>query len=293
MSFCQTWNDGSRFRVYPVKPVKKNTENLKTKDLIEQLERLSLSTSDYEPPANKVARIRLKSKTPRSSKKLIDHGKIISESPEPEIEPEIQSQIQQEVQAEIEKPEVPTEEPDVDIGKSAGSENEQSADWFPTDDLDELAKKRRTQRLTKEWTDKLSEVLQTIPAGLDSTVLLKNGLLRIETLQSNISHFSCDEFFKRRFHQIAMNRSWKDYEIALYARKFNQKSRYMKNIFNSPDPSMIKHRRSYGQQYRTDRIDLMMKYIMENSFPNANHSNDVIIKKVAAVRNRKKREFYK
>ena len=90
-----------------------------------------------------------------------------------------------------------------------------------------------------------------------------------------------------------MNRSWKDYEIALYARKFNQKSRYMKNIFNSPDPSMIKHRRSYGQQYRTDRIDLMMKYIMENSFPNANHSNDVIIKKVAAVRNRKKREFYK
>ena len=100
-----------------MKPVKKNTENLKTKDLIEQLERLSLSTSDYEPPANKVARIRLKSKTPRSSKKLIDHGKIISESPEPEIEPEIQSQIQQEVQAEIEKPEVPTEEPDVDIGK--------------------------------------------------------------------------------------------------------------------------------------------------------------------------------
>ena len=254
--------------------------------MIEQLERLSVSTSDYEPPSNKVPRIRLKSKTSRSSKKLVDHEKIKPESTEPKIEPTIQPQfqpeIQQEFQAEIEKPETTTEEPD---------ENEQSADWFPEVDLDELAKKRRKQRLTKEWTDKLSEVLQTIPAGLDSTVLLKNGLLRIETIQSNMAHFSCDEFLKRSFHQMTMDRSWKDSEIALYARKFNQKNCYMKTIFDSSEMGFVKHRRSYGQQYRTDRIDLMMKYIMQNAFPNANHSNDVIKKKVSAIKNRKNGNF--
>ena len=66
----------------------------------------------------------------------------------------------------------------------------------------------------------------------------------------------------------------------------------MKTIFDSSEMGFVKHRRSYGQQYRTDRIDLMMKYIMQNAFPNANHSNDVIKKKVSAVKNRKKREFY-
>lgn len=277
-------NDPNSFYVYPRKYTEKISEKVKTKELIKQMECLSVSTSDYEPPANKTPRIRLKTakKITNSSDSQSNLSETIRTGDESFKKPVQSHEKTEPYDTVTEKDMISDEESD---------ETDDVDVWSPPDDKE--AQKKRNQRIRKEYSDKFAEVLESIPKDVLNAILIKNGLLRIETIQNNLSLLKCDEFEKRVFHQIAMDRSWNSYEISLYARKFNQKPKDMKDIFASPGMSRKKHRKSFGQNYRNDRIDLIMKYLQENAMPNASHPNDIVMKKVSHVKNRAKKQFYR
>ena len=281
---CKKVNRNSSFYYFELGKEIEKSEVIKTKELIQQLELLSLSSSSESGPTKPKIRLTLRkmSAKSRTSKPV--------NSPELNSEPRVDD-----------KEQASSSSDDGEIlsgGQKVESEYEANSDPSVSDEYDMkeprpwAAYKRRSRENTN-YAKNIKESIDKIPSNHRSGALIKNHLVDLNLIKSNFQEFHPNEFLKRQIHFLLIDRNWTENEQAAYMNFFNLKKSFLNEILSLNTLSHMTHRTSFKQQYRNDEISLILEYILANSAPSADHSHTISRKKIDKVQNRVKQSFYR
>ena len=278
-----------------------NESNILTSDIIQQLELITISSSsDASEPQCKVPRIRLKSKRIPSSRRIPHDKSQITKSSSNDAEDinlnstKCTSNCDNPIeQAQINKEHQFFEGTNVADSDYSNPETDQpSSSDFDTKTDRPWAKYKRKSR-ERNYAHEIKCLIDEIPVEHRSEALLKNNLVSLKAVNSNFLLYSPNEFLKRKFHFLCMEHKWTDPEIGWYGYSFGVRKKYLKDILATETLSAIQHRSSFNQQYRQDRINQILEFILSNSAPAADHSRSIIRKKTSQIQNRFKHDFYR
>ena len=270
-----------------------NRSDVLTSDIIQQLELITISSdpvsSDSSQPAVKVPRIRLKTRknvpprgTPHDTSKFAEAQNEDTNIKAPNIDKTDANDENQFYKG--------TKIADSDF--SNAETDQPSSSEFETKSNQPWAKYKRKSR-ERNYANEIRSLIEEIPIENRSEALLKNNLVSLKAVNSNILLYGPNEFLKRKFHFLCMDHKWTDLELGWYANSFNLRKKYLKDILAAEKLSAIQHRSTFNQQYRQDRIDQILEFILSNSAPAADYSRSIIRKKTTQVHNRTKHAFYR
>ena len=279
-SHCRQINQKSKFCYFAIGNEVEKSEVIKTKELIQQLQVLSLSSSsDSCEPRKPKIRLTIKKRPgkSRTSKLAENNDNVQSQDPSSNTGEQHFYQGTKQKDSDYDDQQHATEISD---------ENEYRTDrsW---------ASYKRKSRETATFSKDIEETVKKVPEAYRSGAFIKNNAVNLNHIKNNLRTFHASEFLKKQMHFILIDRSWTDNEQAAYYNFFGLKKKYVNELLANQSLEQLTHRTSYKQQYKNDEIELMLEYILVNSTPSADHLRTMTKKKIDKVQNRVKQEFYR
>ena len=162
------------------------TKSVKCKELFKQFEALSISSGSSYEPVPKAPRIKLKPKAHKTSSKHL--GTQVNE---PQHLKEMPNCDDSEVN-----------DPDFNISKY---------DWKSYKETE------RSNWEESEMNLAFQAVLEKMSPEIRQQVLIKNHLIDLINVETNVNSLKFDEFQKKMFHFAVINREWNDKQLKLYS----------------------------------------------------------------------------